>query len=81
MEQKVNEIFFHLCISRKKKNPVVGLFLLEMVDKADGVFSDEIPVFLEFEKSILCLEKLENLWEFLLLSHFYNQCYTYNQNF
>lgn len=36
---------------------MAGLFLLGMVDEADGVFSDEPPVFLAFEKSILCLEK------------------------
>lgn len=52
-----------------------------MVEEADGVFSDETPLFLAFEKSILCLEKLENHQESFLLSHFYNQCYTYNQDF
>lgn len=75
---------FTLCISSKKtKNlfPGAGLFLLGMVDEADGAFSDETPVFLTFEKSILCLEKLANQREFLLLSHFYNQCYAYNQDF
>lgn len=66
---------------KKTLFPVAGLFLLEMVDKADGAFSDETPVFLAFKKSILRLEKLENQQEFLLLSHFYNQCYTYNQDF
>lgn len=74
---------FTLCISREKKNlfPVAGFFLLGMVDEADGAFSNETPVFLAFEKSILCLEKLVNQREFFLLSHFYNQCYTYNQDF
>lgn len=79
----MNEIFFHLVHQQRKKNlfPVAGFFLLGMVDEADGAFSNETPVFLAFEKSILCLEKLVNQREFFLLSHFYNQCYTYNQDF
>lgn len=73
---------FTLCISSEKNLfPAAGLFLLGVVDESDGVFSDETPVFLACEKSILCLEKLVNHRESLLLSHFYNQCYTYNQDF